>query len=229
MNKFVITPPATASIDIHRSDARFPVRRIYCLARNYRAHAIETGDNPDERPPFFFQKPADAIVTEGGDFPYPGMSNEVHFEAELVVALKSGGKNIDPAEALTKVFGYAMGLDMTRRDLQSEAIKLSRPWAAAKAFDHSAPIGSIFPATDIGHPDSGRIWLSVNGDIKQDSDISLMRWSIPEAISILSDYSELAPGDLIMTGTPEGIGAVHKGDVICSGVAGVDEIEVKVI
>ena len=210
-------------------DARFPVRRVYCLGRNFRAHAIESGDDPDKTPPFFFMKPTDSIVADRGDFVYPSMSGRVDFEIEPVVALSGGGKDIDEGTALEHVYGYAVGLDMTRRDLQAEAKELSRPWEVAKSFDHSAPCGPIHAAADIGHPTRGRIWLSVNGEIKQDSDMSAMRWTVAEAIAVLSKYFELAPGDLIYGGTPAGIGPVQKGDVIRGGVDGIDSIEVTVL
>ena len=227
--KFVVAAPATTSIEIHGLSARFPVRRIYCLARNYRDHAIETGDDPDKFPPFFFMKPADAIVADRGNFPYPLRAGRVDFEIELVVALGSGGIDIAAEQALQHVYGYAVGLDMTRRDLQEEAKKLGRPWEGAKAFDHSAPCSPIHAAKDIGHVAKGRLWLSVNDEIKQDSDVSLLRWSVTESIAILSSYFELAPGDLIYTGTPAGIGPVQKGDIIRGGVDGVDAIEVRVV
>lgn len=226
---FVIAAPGTASIEIAGLEARFPVRRVYCIVRNYRDHAIETGDDPDKLPPFFFMKPGDSIVPDRGDFPYPAMTERVDHEIEMVVALHSGGRNISANSALQHVYGYGVGLDMTRRDLQEEAKKLSRPWEAAKAFDHSAPCSPLHPAADIGHPDKGRIWLSVNDEVKQDSDISLLRWPVAESIAVLSRYFELAAGDLIYTGTPAGIGPVQKGDLIRGGVDGIDSIAVRVI
>ena len=225
---YVIEPPDIVSMEIHGSDQRFPVRRVYCLGRNYRAHAIESGDNPDETPPFFFMKPADAVIDHRRGFPYPQMTEALRYEAEMVVALKSGGANIEQAEALDHVYGYGVGLDMTREDLQHIAQELSRPWAISKSFDNSAPVGPLYPVATNGHAVTGRIWLSVNGQIKQDSDLSLQRWSVPEAISILSQYYELAAGDIIMTGTPENIGLVVKGDVIQVGIEGLGEIEVVV-
>jgi fumarylpyruvate hydrolase len=225
---YVIAPPAVVSMQIHGSSQRFPVRRVYCLGRNYRAHAIESGDNPDETPPFFFMKPTDAVTDYREGFPYPAMTKALRYEAEMVVALKSGGTDIDPANALGHVFGYGVGLDMTREDLQHIAQELSRPWAISKSFDKSAPCGPLYPVETNGHAVTGRIWLSVNGQIKQDSDLSLQRWSVPEAISILSQYYALAAGDIIMTGTPENVGLVVKGDVINVGIEGLGEIEVVV-
>jgi fumarylpyruvate hydrolase len=227
-DQYVIDPPRVVSIEVAGSDQRFPVRRVFCLGRNYRAHAFESGDNPDENPPFFFIKPRDAIIDYREGFPYPPMTRECRYEAEMVVALKSGGVNIDPADALDHVYGYGVGLDMTRQDLQQEAQRLSRPWAISKSFDKSAPVGPIYPVETNGHAVTGRIWLSVNGDIKQDSDLALQIWQVPDAINILSQYYELTAGDIILTGTPENIGLVYKGDVINVGIEGLGEIEVNV-
>jgi fumarylpyruvate hydrolase len=226
---YVIAAPDVVSMEIHGSRARFPVRRVYCLGRNYRAHAIESGDDPDQTPPFFFIKPRDAVIDYRAGFPYPPMTQALRYEGEMVVALKSGGANIAPADALNHVYGYGVGLDMTRQDLQLVAQELSRPWAISKSFDKSAPCGPLYPVESNGHAVTGRIWLSVNGVIHQDSDLSLQRWSVPEAISILSQYYELAAGDIIMTGTPENVGLVVKGDAIKVGIDGLGEIEVKVI
>ncbi len=225
---FVIAAPDVVSMEIVGSDKRFPVRRVYCLGRNYRAHAIESGDDPDVNPPFFFIKPRDAVIDYRDGFPYPPMTDALRYEGELVVALKSGGSNIDPADALDHVYGYGVGLDMTRQDLQQVAQSLSRPWAISKSFDKSAPCGPLYPVATHGHAVSGRIWLSVNGVIHQDSDLDYQRWSVPEGIAILSQYYELAAGDLIMTGTPENIGLVKKGDVMRVGIDGLGEIEVAV-
>ncbi|PMS36426.1 fumarylpyruvate hydrolase [Trinickia symbiotica] len=211
----------------------FPVRRIYCVGRNYEAHAREMGHDPDREPPFFFSKPADAVlyVAPGatGEFPYPTLSSNVHFEMELVVAIGKGGRDIAVEHALDHVYGYALGLDMTRRDLQAEAKKLGRPWEPAKGFDHSAPLGPIHPVAAIGHIDRGAIWLSVNGVEKQRSDVSQLIWSIPETVAHLSKLFELQPGDLIFTGTPEGVGAVVKGDLMKGGVDGLGEFSVRVV
>ena len=218
----------TAGVERH-----FPVRRIYCVGRNYAAHAREMGHDPDREPPFFFAKPADAIlyVAPGatGEFPYPSLTSNVHFEMELVVAIGKGGKDIPVERALEHVYGYALGLDMTRRDLQAEAKKLGRPWDAAKGFDCSAPLGPIHPVSKVGHVDRGAIWFKVNGVDKQRGDVSQLIWSTPETISILSTLFELQPGDLIFTGTPEGVGAVVKGDLMTGGVDGLGEFSVRVV
>jgi len=227
-SRYVIEPPAVVSMAIQGSDRRFPVRRVYCLGRNYRAHAIESGDDPDSNPPFFFMKPRDAVIDYRDGFPYPPMTSALRYEGEMVVALKSGGANIEVGDALNHVYAYGVGLDMTREDLQHVAQELSRPWAISKSFDKSAPCGPLYPVETFGHAVSGRIWLSVNGQIHQDSDLNLQRWSVPEAISILSRYYELAAGDIILTGTPENIGLVVKGDIINVGIEGLGEIEVTV-
>jgi fumarylpyruvate hydrolase len=226
---YVLPPPPIVSMEIIGSSDRFPVRRVYCLGRNYVAHAIESGDDPDKTPPFFFMKPADAVVDSREGFPYPQMTKELRYEAELVVALKSGGKDIKEADALNHVYGYGVGLDMTRQDLQVIAQKLSRPWTISKAFDKSAPCGPLYPVAKHGHAVEGRIWLSVNGVIKQDSKLSLQRWSVPQAIVILSQHFELMAGDIILTGTPDGIGVVKAGDVMKVGIDGLGEIETKVV
>lgn len=223
---YVIDVPEVVSMEIDGMEDRFPVRRVFALGRNYRAHAIESGDDPDVTPPFFFIKPRDAVVEARNGHPYPQMTKALRFEAEMVVALKSGGSDISPEDALDHVYGYGVGLDMTREDLQHVAQELSRPWAISKSFDNSAPCGPLYPVETNGHAVEGRIWLSVNDEIKQDSVLSLQRWSVPEGISILSQYYKLAAGDIIMTGTPEGIGLVNKGDVIRSGIEGLGEIEV---
>jgi fumarylpyruvate hydrolase len=225
---YVIDVQDVVSMRIDGTADKFPVRRVFCLGRNYRAHAIESGDNPDETPPFFFIKPRDAVVDSRHGFPYPSMTEALRYEVEMVVALKSGGANITEDDALDHVYGYGVGLDMTREDLQHIAQELSRPWAISKSFDKSAPCGPLFSVKEHGHAETGRIWLSVNGDIKQDSDLGLQRWSVAQGIAILSQYYELAAGDIIMTGTPAGIGLVVKGDVIICGIDGVGEIEVHV-
>jgi fumarylpyruvate hydrolase len=225
---YVIDQPDVVSMEVVGSDQRFPVRRVYCLGRNYRAHAIESGDNPDETPPFFFIKPRDAVIDSREGFPYPSVTRALRYEGEMVVALKSGGTDIDPADALDHVYAYGIGLDMTRQDLQQNAQELSRPWAISKSFDKSAPCGPLYRVETNGHAVTGRIWLSVNGEVKQDSDLELQRWSVSEGIAILSRHYELAAGDIIMTGTPAGIGLVEKGDVIRVGIEGLGEIEVLV-
>lgn len=226
---YVIPAPAIPALDVKGTDKKFPVRRIYCIGRNYAEHAREMGHDPDREPPFFFQKPGDALLVNGGDFPYPPMTKDVHFEIELVVALGKGGTNIDAAKALDHVYGYAVGIDMTRRDLQGEAKKLGRPWDTGKAFENSAPCSAVAPASDIGHPSKGAIWMTVNGETRQKGDLSQLIWSIPESIASLSNYFTLAPGDLLFTGTPAGVGAIKKGDVLKGEVDGIGEIEVKVI
>lgn len=226
---FVIDPPAVTSMEVVGTSDRFPVRRVFCLGRNYRAHAIESGDDPDVTPPFFFIKPRDAIVDSRDGFPYPPMTSELRYEGEMVVALKSGGANISEADALDHVYAYGVGLDMTREDLQHNAQALSRPWAISKSFDKSAPCGPLYPVADHGHAIEGRIWLSVNGEVKQDSVLSLQRWSVSQGIAILSQHYELTAGDIIMTGTPEGIGLIEKGDVVRAGIDNLGEIEVRVI
>ena len=211
---------------------RFPVRRIYCVGRNYEAHAREMGHDPDREPPFFFTKPADAVLfVEPGTtatFHYPPSSANVHFEMELVAAIGRGGRDIAVDHALDHVYGYALGLDMTRRDLQAEAKKTGRPWDVAKGFDESAPLGPIHPVARVGHRAQGAIWLTVNGETKQRSDVSQMIWSTAETIAHLSTLFSLQPGDLIFTGTPEGVGAVQRGDTIVGGIDGLGEFNVRV-
>jgi fumarylpyruvate hydrolase len=226
---YVISPPPVPSLRVVGTDDEFPVRRIYCIGRNYAEHAIEMGHDPTKEPPFFFQKNPDNLLAEGQDFPYPPKTEDVHFEIELVVALKSGGTNIPVEKAMDHVFGYAVGLDMTRRDLQGEAKKLGRPWEIGKAFEHSAPCGPIVPAEKIGSLAKGAVTLEVNGQLKQKGDLNQMIWKIPEMISYLSDYFRLAPGDLIMSGTPAGVGAVKRGDSLLGKVEGVGELKMKVV
>jgi fumarylpyruvate hydrolase len=230
---YAFEPAPQASVPVAGSDRHFPVRRIYCVGRNYAAHAREMGHDPDREPPFFFSKPADAIlyVPPGAiaEFPYPAQSNDVHFEMELVAAIGKDGKDIAVANALDHVYGYALGIDMTRRDLQTEAKKLGRPWDTAKGFDHSAPIGPIHPAAQIGHLSRGALWLSVNGVDKQRADVSQMIWPVADTIAFLSTLFELKAGDLIYTGTPEGVGAVVKGDLMRGGIDGLGEFAVRVV
>lgn len=225
---YVIDPPARASLTVEGESGQFPIRRVYCVGRNYAEHAREMGHDPDREPPFFFMKPADAVVPAADDFPYPPGTRDVHHEIELVVALKSGGRDIAEADALSHVYGYAVGLDMTRRDLQGEAKKMGRPWEVGKGFDRSAPCTEIKRAAVIGHPSQGRVWLSVNGAPKQEGDLADLIWSIPEMIAYLSRLFELKPGDLIMTGTPAGVGPVQRGDVLEGGVEGVGTIRTRV-
>jgi fumarylpyruvate hydrolase len=225
---YVIAPPRQADLAVRGGGGRFPVRRIYCIGRNYAAHAIEMGHDPNREAPFFFQKNPDNLLPAGTDFPYPSKTSDVHHEIELVVALKSGGTNIPVARALDHVFGYGVGLDMTRRDLQGEAKKLGRPWEIGKAFEASAPCSALVPAGEIGHPAQGRIWLEVNGKVAQDGDINQMIWKVPEMIAYLSEYFEMAAGDVIFSGTPAGVGPVVKGNRMHGHVAGVGELVVRV-
>ena len=226
MSDFVITPPEPVVVPVR--GGRFPVRRVYCIGRNYAAHAVEMGHDPDKEPPFFFQKNPDNL-DPSGEFPYPVRSSDVHFEVEMAVALKSGGTHIPPELALEHVWGYGVALDMTRRDLQGEAKKLGRPWEIGKAFERSAPIGLLAGAAEVGHPHAGAITLSVNGEVRQQGDLNQMIWKVPEMISYLSDYFTLAAGDLIFTGTPAGVGAVKRGNVLVGGVNGVTELKVTVV
>jgi len=206
----------------------FPIRRIYCVGRNYAAHAREMGADPDREPPFFFMKPADAIVPGGGKVPYPPATNDLHHEIELVAAIGVAGRDIPVDRALDFVFGYAVGLDLTRRDLQGAAKKMGRPWDLGKGFDHSAPCSAIHPASRVGHPEKGAVWLEVNDEIRQQGDLADLIWSVPETISYLSGFVGLAPGDLIFTGTPEGVGAVQVGDRLHGHVDGIDDLHVTI-
>lgn len=224
----VINPPAAVTLPV-AGGGDFPVHRIYCVGRNYADHAREMGGDPDREPPFFFCKPADAIVSDGHDFPYPGQTDDVHHEMEFVVAIGKGGADLAVDRALDHVYGYAAGLDMTRRDLQAAAKKLGRPWDTGKGFDHAAPCGRIAPAARIGHPASGAIWLKVNGEVRQRGDLAQLIWKIPEVIASLSTLFTLAPGDLIYTGTPAGVGPVRRGDALEGGVDGVGTLELKVV
>ncbi len=227
MSSYVIPAPPVVAIPV-AGGGMFPVRRIYCIGRNYAAHAIEMGHDPNRESPFFFQKNPDNL-DPSGEFPYQEKTSDVHHEVELVVALKSGGKNIPLDTALDHVFGYAVCLDMTRRDLQAEAKKLGRPWEIGKAFERSGPVAPLMPSSDIGHPDHGRIELKVNGAVKQEGDLNQMIWKVPEMISYLSDYFELAPGDIIMSGTPSGVGPVVKGDVLEASIEGLGSFTVTVV
>jgi fumarylpyruvate hydrolase len=228
MVSYVVAPPPVAAIPVKGSDALFPVRRIFCVGRNYAEHAIEMGSDPTREPPFYFAKPADAVVTGGADMPYPTVTKSLHHEMELVVAIGTGGKNIAVADALKHVWGYCAGLDMTRRDIQNEAKKTGRPWDMGKGFDRSAPMGALVPAAGVD-PSKGKIELKVNGKVVQTSDLSKLIWSVPEVIANLSELVELAPGDLIMTGTPEGVAAVVRGDVLEGVVEGVGEVRTKIV
>lgn len=221
---YVFAPAPVPTLPVRGSAALFPVHRIYCVGRNFADHAIEMGHDPDKEPPFFFQKNPDTLVLPGNPFPYPAASRDVHHEVELVVALKSGGDNIPPENALDCVYGYAVGLDMTRRDLQAEAKKHGRPWEVAKAFENSAPCGLLYPAAEIGHPDAGTIRLAVNGALRQEGNLNQMIWKVPEMIAYLSRLFTLQPGDLIFSGTPAGVGPVEGGDVMVAGIEGLGEV-----
>ena len=224
---YVIAPPPQPTLPVRGSSKLFPIHRIYCVGRNYAEHTKEMGGDTKD-PPFFFMKNPDNIVTDG-KFPYPSATKDVHFEIELVVGLKSGGTNIAAADAMRHVFGYAVGIDMTRRDLQAEAKKLQRPWEVGKAFERSAPCTALVPADSIGHPKKGAIWLDVNGERRQTGDLSQMIWDVPSQIAFLSTLFELKAGDLIFTGTPAGVGAIQKGDKIKGHVDGVGDLDVAVV
>jgi fumarylpyruvate hydrolase len=224
MSDYVIDPPAVVSLPVAGSTARFPVRRIFCVGRNYADHAREMGHDPDREPPFFFDKPADALIVGDKDVPYPSCTQQLEHEAELVAALGRGGRDVDPAKASELVFGYAIGNDLTRRDIQAEAKKLGRPWTMAKGFDGSAVCGPVHPVARIGHPSEGAIHLHVNGALRQAGDISQMIWSVPEIIAGLSRLVELKPGDLIYTGTPSGVGRLVPGDVVEIAIAGLGKL-----
>ncbi|MBX7249911.1 MAG: fumarylacetoacetate hydrolase family protein [Caulobacteraceae bacterium] len=223
---FVIAPPAQPSVAVAGSDARFPVRRIFCVGRNYAAHAREMGGDERE-PPFFFSKPADAVVESGASIPYPPDTTDLHHEIELVVAVGRGGSDIPVEAALDNVWGYAAGIDLTRRDLQAAAKKAGKPWDLAKGFDRSAPISPIRPAAG-AHPGAGRIWLAVDGAMRQEGDLRDMIWSVAETLAALSRSVILQPGDLVFTGTPEGVGPVARGQTLTGGVDGVGEIRVRI-
>jgi fumarylpyruvate hydrolase len=228
MANYVITPPAIASVPVAGGGA-FPVRRIFCVGRNYAAHAREMGHDPDREAPFFFTKPADAVLTGAVDMPYPTMTSDMHHEMELVVALQSGGSDIAESDALSHVWGYAAGLDMTRRDMQGEAKKLGRPWDMAKGFDYSAPIGLMVPASALPDPTKGKIELKVNGEVRQSSDLAMLIWSVAETIAYLSRLVRLEAGDLIFTGTPEGVAACGKGDLLEGFVDGVGSVTTRIV
>lgn len=213
-------------VAIRGGDCGFAVRRIWCVARNYADHAREMGHDPGREPPFFFAKPGDAVVAGGGTIAFPLATEALEHEVELVAAIGKGGSGISAASALDHVFGYAVGLDMTRRDLQAEAKKLGRPWSLAKGFDESCPIGEIVPAAEIGHPAKGRIELFVNNELRQTGDLSDMIWPVSEAIAWLSRFVALAPGDLVMTGTPAGVGRIVRGDRLHARCEGVGELAV---
>lgn len=227
MTEYVIEKPPVVALPVIGTDALFPVRRVYCIGRNYAAHAIEMGHDPDREDPFFFQKNPNNLDVSG-TFPYPPKTSDVHHEAEMLVALKSGGADIAVNDALYHVFGYALSLDMTRRDLQGIQKKMGRPWEIGKAFERSAPCGPLHPVSQVGHPDQGLLELKVNGDVRQTADLNQMIWKVPEMISYLSAYFELAAGDVIMSGTPAGVAAVEKGDVMTMRIAGLGTLDVNI-
>jgi fumarylpyruvate hydrolase len=225
---YLFPPPEQVTLPIAGENARFPVRRVYCVGRNFAAHAIEMGSDPDREPPFFFQKNPDNLIV-GGEFPYPVASNDVHHEIEMVVALKKGGKDIPVERALDHVFGYGVGLDMTRRDLQGQAKDTGRPWEVGKAFEASAPCTPLVPAEKIGHPADGAVTLDINDERRQTGDLNQMIWKVPEMISYLSGLFTLAAGDVIFAGTPSGVGPVKRGDRLVGRVEGVGTLEVRVV
>ncbi|MGB0354337.1 MAG: fumarylacetoacetate hydrolase family protein [Paracoccaceae bacterium] len=225
-DNFVIPAPPHPMIPVEGGGV-FPVRRVYCIGRNYAAHAIEMGHDPDREPPFFFQKNPDSLDASG-EMPYPVGTSDLQHEIEMMVALKSGGRDIALEDALSHVWGYGVALDMTRRDLQGEAKKLGRPWEIGKSFEHSAPISPLLPVSQVGHPSTGEITLHVNGALRQEGDLAQMIWKTPEIIRYLSQYFELAAGDVILTGTPAGVGPVARGDVIEGKVAGLGTLRVRV-
>ena len=229
MKSYAIPVPQTPAVPVADSEHRFPVRRIHCVGRNYAEHAREMGKDPTREAPFFFQKPADAIVADHEDVPYPPLTQNFHHEIELVVAIGREGANIDAARALEHVFGYSVGNDLTRRDLQLAARDKGRPWEPGKAFDHSAAIGAIRTVARVGHVSSGRIWLRVNGQPRQQADVRDLIWDVPEIISILSTYVRLVPGDLIYTGTPAGVGALQRGDLVEGGIDGLGTLTNRIV
>jgi len=226
---YVVTPEPAPTLPVLGTADCFPVNRIFCVGRNYADHAREMGHNPDREPPFFFLKPGHALLPEGRDFPYPSSSHNVHYEFELVAALDKGGTDIRVEDALNHIYGYAVGLDMTRRDLQLQAQKMARPWDVGKAFDLSAPCSAVVPASKIGHPKKGPIWLERNGKRVQSSDLSALIWNVPEIIAQLSNLFRLTPGDLVFTGTPAGVGPVQRGDILHGFIEGVGELTVRVV
>lgn len=231
--RYAIEPPPRPSVAIAGDDARFGVRRVFCVGRNYAAHAKEMGHDPDREPPFFFGKPADATLDAGASasatMVYPPETSDLHHEIELAVALERGGANIDEDDALQLVFGYAVALDLTRRDLQHAAKQKGRPWDLAKGFDRSAPIAPIVRARTCGHLERGRIWLSVDDELRQDGDLAEMIWKVPELLSVLSRSVELAPGDIVLTGTPAGVGPIVRGQTVRGGVEGLEELAITVV
>jgi fumarylpyruvate hydrolase len=228
MTEYVFPPAPQATIAVEGGSARFPVRRIFCVGRNYAAHTREMGRDPEREKPFFFTKPADAVVDDGATVPYPLLTENLHYEIELVVAIGKKGVNVAPERTQELIYGYSVGIDLTRRDLQFEARDNGRPWDWGKAFDKSAPIAPIKPVAKSGHPASARIWLAVNDQIKQDANISDLIWSVPDLVATISRSMVLKPGDLIMTGTPAGVSAIKPGDVVTGGIDGVGKIRITI-
>jgi fumarylpyruvate hydrolase len=224
---YVTKAPSQVSVEVKGTSSRFPVRRIFCVGRNYAAHAREMG-NDDREPPFFFTKPADAVAGNNVPIPYPPRTSNFHHEVELVVAIGSAGKNVATADASALIYGYAVGIDLTRRDLQNQAKNAGKPWDTSKGFDHSAPLAAIHPRKDVGLIESGEIWLKVNGQDRQRANLAEMTWKVPEIIAELSTLFELAPGDLIFTGTPAGVGALARGNVIEAGIDGLTTLNTKI-
>jgi fumarylpyruvate hydrolase len=225
MTDYVLPPPVTPSIGVAGSSARFPIRRVFCVGRNYAAHAREMGNDPTREEPFFFMKPADAVVPAEGIVPFPPATNDLHHEVEMVVALAGGGTNIAPGDALALVWGYGVGLDLTRRDIQAVAKDMRRPWDFSKGFDASAPCSELHPVSEVGHPHDARIWLEVNGAVTQDGTLKEMILLVPDIIAYISRFVALAPGDLIFTGTPAGVGPLQPGDSVKGAVDGVASFE----
>ncbi len=228
MTKFVIEKPPVCAIPVVNSSSLFPIRRVYCIGRNYALHAVEMGHDPSREDPFFFQKNSENL-DPSGEFPYPPRSSDVHHEVELAVMLKSGGTDIRVERSLDHVFGYAISIDMTRRDLQSMQKDLRRPWEISKAFERSAPVGPVHAAAETGHLSEGRIILKVNGETRQEGDLNQMIWKVPEMISCLSEYLELAAGDVVLSGTPSGVSAIDRGDVMEAAIDGLGSLTVNVI
>ncbi len=226
---YVIASEPIPALPVLGTADLFPVNRIFCVGRNYADHAREMGHDPEREPPFFFLKPGHALLPEGRDFPYPSSSRDVHYEFELVAAVGKGGTDIRVEDALNHIYGYAAGLDMTRRDLQLQAQKMARPWDVGKGFDYSAPCSAVAPASKIGHPKKGAIWLERNGKRVQSSDLSALIWSVPEIIAQLSKLFRLTPGDLVFTGTPAGVGPVQRGEVLHGFIEGVGDLRVRIV
>jgi fumarylpyruvate hydrolase len=228
MTEYVFPPSQVVAVPIAGSTASFPVRRVFCVGRNYADHAREMGANPDREAPFFFTKPTDAVVPADGTLAYPLLTEELHHEIEMVIAIGREGCQIEPQDALAYVLGYCVGVDLTRRDLQAVAKKMSRPWDWSKGFDQSAPVTPIRLAKDVGHPTSGAIWLSVNGETRQTGDLADMIWPVADIVSQVSQAVVLKPGDLIFTGTPAGVGALKRGDKVAGGLEGIGEFQFEI-